>query len=359
MKGINMRKAFNNVRVFDTTSEQGNNFKGISLGFDHCAEHEWGTEGIRRDLGVAQNYTFEDFIKDYDVANKEAPTSIEDFKISQQSQVLLLTVQIKATELKNKYSSFKEIEEEYKSKYKEQTGKKNVPTVVTEVAVLLNNSWAIRYKADQIAENYPVLSEKLKKEGPQHIELTAEEFLVLNEFFRADTGDIRAQAFVHAAQALGFSLKMPSYWREYTESHWSSDAFLFITSGKNNCQILKDVYTAIIQGTAYYGISSAENPFSRSSPCIVVSPIPEAEQQAIALQWSELRKLSKEILDTGIHAKLKNANKWYYALSPSKNNDGELKFWLNPQEQNKYNYGWFTLEHLNQWAENTGPIVKE
>lgn len=33
-------------------------------------------------------------------------------------------------------------------------------------------------------------------------------------------------------------------------------------------------------------------------------------------------------------------------------------FWLNPMNQKKYNHGWFTIEELQQWAKDNGPIVK-
>jgi len=35
-----------------------------------------------------------------------------------------------------------------------------------------------------------------------------------------------------------------------------------------------------------------------------------------------------------------------------------VMFWLNPQEQNKYRCGWFTVEELTEWAEDKGTIIK-
>lgn len=48
-----MRKAFNDYGflVEDET------FIGISLGYDYCAEHEWGIKGIRRDFGIPDETT--------------------------------------------------------------------------------------------------------------------------------------------------------------------------------------------------------------------------------------------------------------------------------------------------------------
>jgi len=38
---------------------------------------------------------------------------------------------------------------------------------------------------------------------------------------------------------------------------------------------------------------------------------------------------------------------------------GRQMFWLNPCEQDKYRYGWFTLDQLFAWAGGFGPIVKD
>ena len=62
---------------------------------------------------------------------------------------------------------------------------------------------------------------------------------------------------------------------------------------------------------------------------------------------------------TGIYDVLKNKGKKYYALSPrwKDENKNELVFWLNPAEQRKYNYGWFTIEDLEDWANDKGKII--
>ncbi len=35
-----------------------------------------------------------------------------------------------------------------------------------------------------------------------------------------------------------------------------------------------------------------------------------------------------------------------------------VMFFLNPMEQHKYNHGWFTVEELQDWAKGAGPIMK-
>jgi hypothetical protein len=43
-----MRRAFNNVHVI----KEDNTFYGVSLGYDFCAEHEWGTQKMKTKFGI-------------------------------------------------------------------------------------------------------------------------------------------------------------------------------------------------------------------------------------------------------------------------------------------------------------------
>ena len=81
----------------------------------------------------------------------------------------------------------------------------------------------------------------------------------------------------------------------------------------------------------------------------------EAHLDHIALQ-----KASDEI---GIHDKLRKAGKEFFALSPRWAKDVRTSktaypvvYWLNPMHQNIYNYGYFTVEELEQWIDDCGPI---
>jgi hypothetical protein len=39
--------------------------------------------------------------------------------------------------------------------------------------------------------------------------------------------------------------------------------------------------------------------------------------------------------------------------------DGEIRFWLNPNEQDLYRTGWFSIDDLIAWTGELGPIVIE
>ena len=55
---------------------------------------------------------------------------------------------------------------------------------------------------------------------------------------------------------------------------------------------------------------------------------------------------------------LEKAKCRYYALSLRWKDDDkkEVIFWLNPMEQDKNNFGWFTVEDLKDWAKGKGKI---
>lgn len=70
----------------------------------------------------------------------------------------------------------------------------------------------------------------------------------------------------------------------------------------------------------------------------------------------ESHEIEKFVAKSKIRELLKEKHKGYFALSPSRSADGTMTFWLNPYDQDKVNYGWFTLEQLRQWADDKGPI---
>jgi hypothetical protein len=71
-------------------------------------------------------------------------------------------------------------------------------------------------------------------------------------------------------------------------------------------------------------------------------------------------RLTKAAEATGIKSLLEEKGKRWFALRADWANEEEteLRWWLNPMEQEKNNSGWFNLEELKQWAEGKGPVIK-
>jgi hypothetical protein len=37
--------------------------------------------------------------------------------------------------------------------------------------------------------------------------------------------------------------------------------------------------------------------------------------------------------------------------------DGQIRFWLNPTDQVRYQSGWYTIDELMLWSRNRGPVL--
>ena len=102
-------------------------------------------------------------------------------------------------------------------------------------------------------------------------------------------------------------------------------------------------------------------PFRNAGLCILIkSLVPEdfsIDMYEADNAYYKLRRAAEEI---GIAKRLKEAGKNYFALSPKWKDDTqtEVIFWLNPMEQDKNNYGWFTVKDLEDWIKGVGKIPK-
>lgn len=63
-----------------------------------------------------------------------------------------------------------------------------------------------------------------------------------------------------------------------------------------------------------------------------------------------LEEVKKTLTDQG--KEWKSLERWQWM-------DGEIRFWLNPNEQDIYRSGWFSIDDLIAWTHEYGPIVIE
>lgn len=73
-------------------------------------------------------------------------------------------------------------------------------------------------------------------------------------------------------------------------------------------------------------------------------------------------RLEEAVLATGIRKTLEAAGCKYFALGPKwidATAEQGLEFFLNPYDQKRMNFGWFTVAELEQWAKGTGPVPKD
>lgn len=63
-----------------------------------------------------------------------------------------------------------------------------------------------------------------------------------------------------------------------------------------------------------------------------------------------LEEVKKTLTDQG--KEWKSLERWQWM-------DGEIRFWLNPNEQDIYRSGWFSIDDLIAWTHEYGPIMIE
>lgn len=140
---------------------------------------------------------------------------------------------------------------------------------------------------------------------------------------------------------------------------WDQEGFYVLAEAKNKKAIvhLKELFEAI-QNLNICVWTGGGGVFKNSGLCLgIVNKMPTE----IFDQWYECDKkkaeLQKEFYDTGVQDLLFKAGKKWYALSPNRDIHGKLMVWLNPCEQDRHNFGWFSVEDLKLWAEGKGPVM--
>ena len=137
---------------------------------------------------------------------------------------------------------------------------------------------------------------------------------------------------------------------------WDEKSFAIITTEENKDK-LEEIYNALLNKDAIILLAGSNNPYANNGLCIFIkSKLSKDFLDMLYEVDKDDYELQKAVDKTKIVEILKKANKEYYALEP-RFFDGVLKFWLNPKEQSKYNYGWFTVDELLLWTKNEGPIM--
>ena len=158
-----------------------------------------------------------------------------------------------------------------------------------------------------------------------------------------------------------YTEKHDSYYRPERDdvlAAWDSDGFAVVVRGDDNVKKLKEIADALAnQDLAILSPTSAG--FSQGGlGAFIASRIPEEVKKNMLEADLDQKRLEKAANDTGIKELLAKSNKSFYALSPQWTDESRttVRFWLNPMDQRNNNYGWYTVEELQAWARDEGPI---
>lgn len=156
--------------------------------------------------------------------------------------------------------------------------------------------------------------------------------------------------------------------RQRLATAWSEYDFAILVKDKDLVDMLTKLYEALKIGDAAIWLGGG-HAFENAGFCVAIySNLPSEVTQKWKDHYEDCKKLKKASNDSGIEEKLKKAGKKWFCLEP-KWIDGfkpqgktpiskyPIIYWLNPQEQNIHNFGWFTVENLELWAEDKGPVM--
>jgi hypothetical protein len=146
---------------------------------------------------------------------------------------------------------------------------------------------------------------------------------------------------------------------------WCGDEFAVLVKGRDNVSELKNVYASIMINDACVWLGGrSSNPFSRVGLCVAIrSRLPDELINSWRADHADKSKLRAASAATGIDVRLREAGKTWCALSPAWKTDQQTEhpvvYWFNPCDDRDANFGWFTVEQLEQWCVGEGPIPKE
>ena len=135
---------------------------------------------------------------------------------------------------------------------------------------------------------------------------------------------------------------------------WSGEDFAFMVKDKNVVEALYNAFQNLDIAIGFTGGGTFKN---AGLTILIKSLIPKSWANEVYKRDKENYETWKKAYETGIYKELKEANKRFFALSPKKDDNGNLIFWLNPYEQSKYYFGWVTLQDLKDWIQEKGKIV--
>lgn len=144
--------------------------------------------------------------------------------------------------------------------------------------------------------------------------------------------------------------------KDFIKAAWCEKSFQIIVGGYH-IPFLRELHKAILEKNAVL-FFSGDHFWNKSGLTLCIfDRIPADAIKQGHDSKKEHDKISRMVKKSKIVEKLKKAKCEYYTLSP-KLEDGNLKFWLNPKQQNKYNAGWMTIEDLQDWIVGKGRILK-
>lgn len=150
--------------------------------------------------------------------------------------------------------------------------------------------------------------------------------------------------------------------RDFTDGKlcaaWDKSTFAVFSNDSEEIEALLTIFKALqdVDGVLWLGGGGM---FQNAGLCIgIASRLPTEVVKLWEQKDNEAIALRKAMQATGIEDKLRAAGREYFALSPKFASDGSLIFWLNPCKQHIHQFGWMTLQDLEDWILGKGKCMK-
>lgn len=153
---------------------------------------------------------------------------------------------------------------------------------------------------------------------------------------------------------------------------WDERSF-FVRAAGDDVAKLREIWEAVLAGDAAIWIAGG-GPFGGHGLFIMMpSRIPQEYLDKQAEGDREAHEVAEYHASTGIEELLRSTGKKWFSLKPQRFPNGlrthrsqpdyvvppsgGIAWWLNPQDQRNNDAGWYSLEDLQAWARNEGPVI--
>lgn len=143
-------------------------------------------------------------------------------------------------------------------------------------------------------------------------------------------------------------------------SAWSGhDGFAIHVRGAENVARLRALHEALRRKAVALADASGMGFVRKALSLVIVDRLAEDAKAAVRERDLAHKRLHEAFEATGIRDRLRAAGKRWYALVPrwSNGEGSELLAFLNPCEQRRYSAGWYSLDELESWAQERGPVA--
>jgi hypothetical protein len=290
-----VREAFSDK---DFILDSNGKVAGICLGYDYCAEHEWGVAGIKEALGIWSG----------DPKTEKRIMGFDRVRVTNADSVYFF---------------------EHETKFLKPGNKRPSKAPVYAIVLVQRSSWRsaedqLKYARDFI-DNHTFEFKRAEFNAAWN----EKEFMIWGPEAAKEKLETIFQAFKAKDILLGM--------------HRTSNPF----AGNGLVFAMESTYPADAKEAVIREQKSYRKMWERINKTRILEKLKKAGCSYFACSPKQIQfesivnedKYEKPVVERQKASKLP-----------------DIMFWLNPMEQRKNNSGWFTVEELEQWTKGKGPI---